>query len=823
MHDIARRAIQGTEPIAKLVEDFYGPGGPLVAAGWEVRPAQREMSLRFAAQIDGLSETPEPDMDEACDEEEDNQTPAEVYQGSVGLIEAPCGVGKGAAYLVPGFLAALRSEARYRGQVTVKHHPGKLMVSTANIALQAQLIRKDIPALGTMLGVAPRAVLMKSRQNYLCREKLAMEYQSLFAGQNPALTDVLNWSRQPGCDGDRESFPGDASEVWSRVSVGSDECGRQACAHYDESSGLPLCHWRAATKAWPHAHIIVGNHHWVALSSGIRVIAYAVDEAHELEAALRGIQGRTLTTATFVSAARRSAKVLNREPDVLERRLAEIGTYLLGLVERHLERHIDDVPTTDPRYRSPVPMESGWMPSDARRGAVEGFGVLRDLRDEVAHVALRFSDNEFRDGEIRTHARDKGERSKAARQAAMAANKLAELCRIYGAVAVSRPHPDWPSASSPWAIWAHREQDGRDVWRVVVELVPADVAPYFATLSKQYRTMVLASATLPDFTSMRLSLGLGTRWKGVEQPGWPVVFATDTGPYARAVVIRTNPEAEPDDGPEPEDFEVADLSDEPVSHRVVMSATPAPAPRYERRLPSPYALAEMGVLIVPDGPPPKDASWPGWAADRVVQAVEQSGGGALVLATSNAAMTRYTRALRDAGRWNVIRQGEQGRTRTIAAFKEDEDSVLVGTRSFFQGLDVQGRSCRLVVIDRIPFASPDDPLETAVGKLLVERAQDLDPNAQGATPWLLRSIPEASMVLVQGVGRLIRSQSDRGAVVLLDNRILYSGAGWKILLNSLPPFPLSRDVRDVGRVLAGDRPKATMYQAPRRERAELVC
>jgi Rad3-related DNA helicase len=309
--------------------------------------------------------------------------------------------------------------------------------------------------------------------------------------------------------------------------------------------------------------------------------------------------------------------------------------------------------------------------------------------------------------------------------------------------------------------------------------------------------MLLASATLPEFTSMRLSLGLGTRWVGQDAGPWPEVFKTDTGPYARRSRV-TIPARDRSEDLKPED------DDEPTSNVMATTDQLAPAPSYERRLPSPYPLAQMGVLVVPDGPPPNDARWAEWSTRQVVQAVRQSGGGALVLSTSNAAMKRYADALRAEERWTVIRQGEQGRAKTIAAFKEDEDSVLVGTRSFFQGLDVQGRSCRLVVIDRIPFASPEDPLENAIGRLLVERAVATDPQAQAANAWMLRNVPEASMVLVQGIGRLIRSQSDRGAVVLLDNRILYSGPGWRILRAAMPPFPLSRRIADVGRVLSGE-------------------
>lgn len=135
----------------------------------------------------------------------------------------------------------------------------------------------------------------------------------------------------------------------------------------------------------------------------------------------------------------------------------------------------------------------------------------------------------------------------------------------------------------------------------------------------------------------------------------------------------------------------------------------------------------------------------------------------------------------------------------MADFAADTDSVLVATRSMFQGLDVPGDSLRLVVIDRIPFGSPGDPVEDAVGRLLVERNR-------GGTAWRLRTLPVAAMVLVQGLGRLVRAQTDRGAAVLLDSRILEARADWASLRRALPPFPIHREMSAIGAHLQGDTP-----------------
>ena len=126
-------------------------------------------------------------------------------------------------------------------------------------------------------------------------------------------------------------------------------------------------------------------------------------------------------------------------------------------------------------------------------------------------------------------------------------------------------------------------------------------------------------------------------------------------------------------------------------------------------------------------------------------------------------------------------QDDAGRGKVVADFRADRDSVLVATRSMFQGIDVAGDSLRLVVIDRVPFGSNDDPTEVAIGDLLSRRSR-------GGSPWLLRQVPMAAMALVQGLGRLIRSQEDRGGAVILDGRVMQSGSGFRAIRRALPPF-----------------------------------
>ena len=842
MHNIAERAIHGDETIEELTTAFYGPHGPLTEAGWEVRDQQRQMSVQFARQIDRGARW----LSRLGDE----RVPSD---GSINLIEAPTGTGKSMAYLVPGILAALRAETIWWAQQRriaaeraekdgtayrepspdAKNHPYKLVVSTANIALQSQLIRKDIPAVAEMLGLNVRATLMKGRHNYVCRNELLQVSGKLVHQSNDDLQrlsrEVLGDERHTG---DREAFKWDVSRVWPMVSVMADDCLRDGCPHWDPNADVGGCWWRKVVASWANSHVIVANHHWAALSAGISAVGYAVDEAHELENAVRGVQGKTATSASFVSLAARLAPLMGEDRLALEDMLAPIATRLFDTIDGYMAHILGDVEQASMDYKRPVPLAPDWTPTGFRKHAVSDLTALLGLRDAVVKLARgRTPTPEWRaDGKLVVRIRSKDDEGKRTRGLVACANRLIDLCQLYAAVVKGRPHPAWPSSDTTWAIWAQRERqmlDGAERWRIVLNLTPADVAPFFAYLNTKYPVMMLTSATLPEFTSMRLSLGMGAKWEREPPLPWPAPLRTDVGALAGHEPGSKRPDedgysgAEGVDGtggaPEPEPVP-AEEDDEPQTRAVPKVGTLAPAPCFEGRLPSPYPLEQQGLLVIPRGPLPKDTTrWQAWAVEQVVNAVRASSGGALILATSNAMMQRYTNALREERRWNVYKQGEAGRQQVVESFKADTDSVLVGTRSFFQGLDVQGESCRLVVIDKVPFASPDDPLEQAVGDLLVQRAKATGAGGRDPNAYLLRTVPEAAMVLVQGVGRLIRSREDRGVVVLLDGRVLQPGKGWETILQALPPFPLSDDPRDIlrhlNRVPTSARPIRARYDA----------
>jgi ATP-dependent DNA helicase DinG len=194
---------------------------------------------------------------------------------------------------------------------------------------------------------------------------------------------------------------------------------------------------------------------------------------------------------------------------------------------------------------------------------------------------------------------------------------------------------------------------------------------------------------------------------------------------------------------------------------------------------SPFALRDQGMLYVARHlPDVRDPGWSEAAADELCGLVGAAGGRTLVLCTSWRGVRSFSEVLRERTEHTVLTQGDDTTARLVEEFGADETSCLVATRAFWQGLDVPGPACVLVVIDRLPFARPDDPLEQA-------RREAVE--ASGGDGFREIDLPAAALVLAQGTGRLIRSHADRGVVAVLDRRL--ATAGYRsVLLASMPPL-----------------------------------
>jgi ATP-dependent DNA helicase DinG len=220
---------------------------------------------------------------------------------------------------------------------------------------------------------------------------------------------------------------------------------------------------------------------------------------------------------------------------------------------------------------------------------------------------------------------------------------------------------------------------------------------------------------------------------------------------------------------------------------------------------SPFDYPRQALLYAPPGlPDPGSAEYANAAVDTAAALAELAEGGAFLLFTSHRALEHAARRLRErwaarpGGSFHLLVQGESPREQLLREFREHGDAVLLGTASFWEGVDVKGSALRLVVIDRLPFASPEDP---------VTRARLQRSRQDGGNPFNDFQLPEAAIALKQGVGRLIRSEDDTGVVAICDPRLTGKGYGKK-LLASLPPMRRSRSLLDVDemfRAILADR------------------
>ena len=650
-------------------------------------------------------------------------------QGGVAIIEAGTGTGKSLAYLLP---AAYWS----------RNNKERTVISTNTINLQEQLITKDLPLVRALGGDVEWA-LVKGRGNYVSirRALLASDAQrSLFDDdRSDEMTALLSWLKTT-TDGSLSDLPFTPEpETWEEVRSDPDICLRSRCPHFQE------CHYQRSRRQAASADLLIVNHHmlftdlavrratlnWTAsavLPSYNRIV---LDEAHNIEDAATSHLGVEVTRRELYRVLSRLEKsgrgVLSAVYDQIttgseqERELQErIETRVrpaLAQARLEVEGFIDTVEKLLPSDKSTVRIGSSGVGELAERDEVgeqlsASLNALATLERELSELGARI--------ELDENISDGLE------------GRLLDLRAITRRLAAARHGLGLVftpgEKAGRYVRWLELRGRGRRS-NLVMAAAPIDLGDLLVeSLFSRVETTILTSATLAtrkNFSFLRKRIGLH-----------------------KEQLDRYNLDCD-------------------VNDHIILS---------------PFNFQDQTILAVPtDLPAAEEGSGEFYKAIAEVteQVATLSDGGLFVLFTSYAALIQVGELLRLIGadsRWPLFIQGEDDRHRLLQRFVEHGRGILLGTASFWEGVDVPGDPLRGLIIQKLPFKVPTEPVTAARMEAIQRAGQD------GFQEYML---PHAALRLKQGFGRLIRSKSDRGAVVLLDDRLVTKQYG-HYLRNSLP-------------------------------------
>lgn len=575
------------------------------------------------------------------------------------LVQAGTGTGKSLGYLVPSLLLGKR-----------------VVIATATLNLQHQLVERDIPALKDaareVLHTTPAHAVVKGRGNYACmhrvREGVPDDQGVLvdvpLGGLGEEVVELREWAEDQaaaGESGDRDHAPSHTDRAWRQISVTAREClGATRCSHALE------CFAERAREQAQDADLIVTNHAMLAIDAidGVPMLPeyqhVVIDEAHELAA--RVTQSMTAELdPTMVERAARRARPHAHGSDVDH--LVDAADALSAALARVDAGRID-------------------VPSEELVAALE---LIRD--------AARATFSSF--------PKESAEDVDAARQQAKG---LVDEVRLVADRMAAKPE----SA----VLWMSDARNGP-----TLHIAPIDVSGHLRDKLFGENTVILTSATL--------TLGGGF------------------GPVAASLGLAEG------------EYEAIDVG-------------------------SPFAYDKQAMLYVASHlPAPAREGITDAQFDEIAALVEAAGGGTLGLFSSRRAAEAAAEAVRERlPDIDIWCQGEAQLPELVKRFVEDDASCLFGTLSLWQGIDVPGATCRLVVIDRVPFPRPDDPLMSARQRLVEKR---------GGNGFMTVAASHAALLLAQGTGRLIRRSEDRGVVAVLDPRLVTARYG-SFLAASLPPM-----------------------------------
>jgi ATP-dependent DNA helicase DinG len=630
------------------------------------------------------------------------------------MVEAGTGVGKSFAYLVPAALFAVQNNTR-------------VVVSTNTINLQDQLIKKDIPDLQAALNLNVRAAVLKGRSNYLCPRRLEYlrTHKPANAHEMRVLAKIIVWQLN-NTSGDRTdlNLTGPIErEIWSRLSAEDDNCTTEACL--GRMGGA--CPFYRAKQASQNSHLLIVNHALLLsdVSTGSKVLPeydyVIVDEAHHMESAITNALSFRLTQ------------------NDLERMLKEVGGSSAGLLGRLLTE----------THNVLRPSDFGLLQQQCKRATDQTFRLEQLAKQFFAYL---------------------GDFIAAQRQGQPQSNYSWQM-RITSA---ARTLAGWDDLEM---LWGQISETFKLLLKTLDEVYKTIGDLYNNGLDNLEDIMGNLSTLVRRMTEAEAAAsGL------MHKPSNELIYWIEINPRGERLSLNAAP------------LRVGPLVQKHLWYEkasvILASATLTTNGEfsYVRRtldadevdvlsLGSPFDYESSTLLYVAnDMPEPNSFNYQQTLDRALIATAKATGGRMLVLFTSYAALKKTSQAITStlAREDIVVYEQSEGTSPTalLESFKTTERAVLLGTRSFWEGVDVPGDSLSVVVITKLPFEVPSDPIISARSELYEDSFNEY-------------YLPEAILKFRQGFGRLIRTASDRGVVAILDRRVLTKQYG-RMFLESLP-------------------------------------
>jgi len=599
------------------------------------------------------------------------------------MVQAGTGTGKSLAYLVPALV-----------------HGRKVLIATATLALQRQLVERDlpavVPALEKELGREITYGIYKGVGNYICLQKMNTDEPD---PDGEVLLEVSylekdakrlhTWAKTPGVSGDRDDAPDVDRRVWAANSLSGRECVGADVCNYGPQCFAALAKAKAQT-----ADVVVTNHTLLAIEivDSHPILperdAVILDEAHEFMDRTTQAVTEELTSARVIRAAAMARKhmpgkladALTKAADNFHDAMADYGDQIRG--DFAAQGRLEEIPSS---LEAPI----------------------RKVKDAAAAIVqIINADDEIIDSDA-----------------------IAERARVKGAVSeINTTCGKLLKMGNTHVLWYEPTFS-------TLHLAPLSVSEVLRANLLTKTPVIATSATLTvgnGFDAMARSIGF---------------------------VVGSDADTESEDGDiDPANLQMLDVG-------------------------SPFDFANQGVLYMPKHLPEPGRDGPSSEVlTELGELIDAAGGRTLALFSSwrgvEAADAHLRNVLKELPITIITQKRGDAVGPLVERFAKDETSILLGTMSLWQGVDVPGSSCILVAIDRIPFPRPDEPVMSARASLA---------DAAGGSGFMQVSLPRAALLLAQGTGRLIRSVDDRGVVAILDSRIVTKRYG-SVLLNSMPPL-----------------------------------